>query len=197
VDAYEGNQESESSRGRGNVLQGDCNQATTLSSDEVTFPQSGELFVETSLYEKEGGNVGTRIAALEGRILERDQMFISPMSSTLHSMTRNATKHRIFVFPPSSKGFDNLYCLQVGYGSSCFIKRQCNVTHHSGKLTLKPGMIVVAKSATKVFPEPNMHRTNVTTEVLEEWLRSKRTITTLLMHTKYTQRQTWVLPKAL
>jgi hypothetical protein len=63
------------------------------------------------------------------------------------------------------------------------------------KLNLRPGLIVVTKST--VFLEPKTHHTNVTSEVVEEWLRNKQTLaegveimavtTTTNAHEVYTQ----------
>jgi hypothetical protein len=86
------------------------------------------------------------------------------------------TKYGIFVFPDTENAMEELCNKQVGFGSSCCIRKNCKITHRGEKVKMKAGLEVVAKTATTVFSQPSTHHTNVTSEVIKEWKRSKQTL---------------------
>jgi hypothetical protein len=98
------------------------------------------------------------------------------MGSTYGSVEMAGTKFGIFVFPDTELEMKELCNKRVGFGSSCCVRKNCKISHRGEKIYMKPGMVVVAKSSTTVFLEPTTHHTNVTTEVIKDWQRSKRTM---------------------
>jgi hypothetical protein len=112
----------------------------------------------------------------EGQVVPDEQILVSPLGSIVSSVASVGIKYGIFLFPDTIEETNELCCRQVGYGTLCCVKRLCTISHRGEKAVLRPGMVTVAKSTTSVFLEPSTHHTNVTTDVIQEWSRTKRTL---------------------
>jgi hypothetical protein len=85
-------------------------------------------------------------------------------------------RYSIFVFPASQEDMQEICCKKVGHGATMCVKKNCTINHRGLKIINKNGCIVVARNSETVILDPSTHHTNETTELIENWLGSKKSL---------------------
>lgn len=83
----------------------------------------------------------------------------------------------VYVMPSNQEEFDKICKKQIGNGTNMCIKKGCKVNHRGGDLALVDlGEIFVRRSVDSVFLLPRTDSVNVSTEILDHWLTSRKNI---------------------
>jgi hypothetical protein len=146
---------------------------STSMSTSGRFPTSSVLFVDTDTVDVDAADTGM---FTEGR--KSEQVMSTHSQSTFASVEEvmDAGRYGIFVFPASQQEMQEICCKKVGYGATMCVKKNCFIKHKGDKINNKNGFIVVAISNEIVFLDSSTHHTNVTTELIEQWMSDKKTL---------------------
>ena len=93
-----------------------------------------------------------------------------PQSVSVRAGPRlTAKKYKLVCLPQTEEGYGDLCLGLIGHGMTFCTARRCTTIHQGTVLSVSPGDLYVAKTATTAFADPRSHYMRLTPELFLEW----------------------------
>jgi hypothetical protein len=93
-----------------------------------------------------------------------------PHSVSIRSgRSSTAKKYKLVRLPQTEEGYSDICLGLIGHGTTFCTARRCKTAHQGTVLSVTPGELYVAKTATTAFADPKTHYMRLTPELWAEW----------------------------